>query len=146
MSDLFHTNCPHCGQPMPNGNNSPFDAFWQDVPHKIGREASRKAWGKLSSADRQAAHGTVKSWYTWFAKTYPTAAPVHPATYLNGKRWQDVTCTQSAPQRGDKLKASAAAIRSGRKYLCTHIPPSVVRECLDAGLVTAAECQEVGVI
>lgn len=66
------------------------DAFWPLVPHKVNKEASRKAWNKLKPNEREAAQKHVKAFYEWFKKTYPTASPLHPSTYLNGKRWQDI--------------------------------------------------------
>ena len=89
MSDLFGCNCPHCGQPILEKQSTPFDVFWADVPHKIGKEQARKAWKRLSAPDRHEAQRHVKAFYAWFAKMFPTASPLHPSTYLNNKRWQD---------------------------------------------------------
>lgn len=67
-----------------------FDDFWSLVPHKIGKHNANKAWLKLNSADRALAQEHVTAFYAWFKATYPTASPLHPSTYLNGKRWHDV--------------------------------------------------------
>lgn len=94
MSDLFQSQtCPCCGQQMPEQQASvsetTFPAFWGLVPHKIGKAAAEKAWRKLSQQSRIKAQEGVQGWYAWFSKTYPTASPLHPSTYLNQRRWED---------------------------------------------------------
>lgn len=90
MTDLFHETCPCCGQPIaPKQQQAAFAAFWDAVPHKIGKAAAEKAWRKLTPQDRVSARDNARAFYMWFSKTYPTASPVHPSTYLNGRRWED---------------------------------------------------------
>lgn len=89
MKDLFGCTCPHCGQPMPETQRTAFSDFWEKVPHKIGKASAEKAWRKLGNGDRHEAAELVGAFYDWFSKTYPNASPLHPATYINGKRWRD---------------------------------------------------------
>jgi len=113
MTDLFNETCPCCGQSITQEQPSaPFEAFWTKVPHKIGKEAARKAWGKLAAQDRALASDRVGSFYAWFKRTYKDAAPLHPSTYLNGKRWQDEALAPTTVNSADraamiaKMKAS----------------------------------------
>lgn len=91
MNDLFEECCPQCKRPYQQQTPPDFDEFWQSVPKgcKADKEAALRAWRKLTTADKEAATGAVKRFYEWFSKTYPTASPLHPSTYLNRKRWQD---------------------------------------------------------
>lgn len=148
MSDLFQSNCPCCGQPMPEkAQASPFETFWADVPHKVNKQAAMKAWGKLSPQDRKAAHEGVKRFYAWFASTYPKASTLHPSSYLTGKRWQDETgASAKVAARETKIENAANSIRSGKPFLCTQIPAAVARDCIAAGLVTLDQCRSVGVL
>lgn len=121
MTDLFKQCCPTCGRAYEEEVTAPgFSAFWQMVPNKVGRAAAEKAWKKLTSGDRVLASERVKVFYEWFRKEYPTASLLHPATYLNGKRWEDVenTSTSNQPSQSD-----VEAIRRGAK---SSVP--VVRE------------------
>lgn len=70
----------------------PFDAFWAAYPKKKAKEAARKAWEKLKPDEAlgkaiiQAVEESKKTtdWKKEKGKYIP-----HPATYLNGKRWED---------------------------------------------------------
>lgn len=69
-----------------------FDEFWSKYPRKVGKEQARKAFSKaavdndllntmLSAIDLQ---GESESWKKDDGKFIP-----HPATWINGKRWED---------------------------------------------------------
>lgn len=89
---------PTQGEPIPdiNSNNKPningFDRFWDAYPKKRAKEAARKAWAKLKPNDTllQTIIADVESqkrtqdWKKDGGKYIP-----YPATYLNGKRWED---------------------------------------------------------
>lgn len=70
----------------------PFDDFWKAYPKKKAKEAARKAWAKLKPDETlgkeiiQAVEDAKKTtdWKKENGKYIP-----HPATYLNGKRWED---------------------------------------------------------
>lgn len=69
-----------------------FDAFWKAYPKKKAKEAARKAWVKLKPDETlgkeiiQAVMESAKTkdWKKENGKYIP-----YPATYLNGKRWED---------------------------------------------------------
>jgi uncharacterized protein YdaU (DUF1376 family) len=48
--------------------------------------------------------------------------------------------------RASPEEAALRAIRSGQRFLCTHIPPSTARALVARGMVTEGECKEVGVL
>ena len=68
-----------------------FDVFYKAYPRKVGKEAATKAFAKakagavlaniLADIDRRVSGG---EWTTEKVQFIP-----HPATYLNGKRWED---------------------------------------------------------
>lgn len=69
-----------------------FDLFWSTYPRKIGKGAAELAWKKLKLDDTlqariiQAVKAQCKSeqWRRDQGQFIP-----HPATWLNGKRWED---------------------------------------------------------
>ncbi len=93
---------PQNGEPIPNINTDvtpngkpiifPFDEFWKGYPKKKAKEDARKAWAKLKPDETlgkviiQAVEAAKKSkdWQKEKGKYIP-----YPATYLNGKRWED---------------------------------------------------------
>lgn len=66
-----------------------FSAFWLAWPNKVSKKSAESAWRKLNEADRHAAFGTLQSWWDIWRRRHPDAAPIHPATYLNQRRWED---------------------------------------------------------
>ena len=90
------------GEPIPNINAGvtpngkpfiyPFDEFWAAYPKKKAKEDARKAWAKLKPDEAlgkaiiQAVEESKKAddWKKEKGKYIP-----YPATYLNGKRWED---------------------------------------------------------
>jgi hypothetical protein len=68
-----------------------FDDFWQRYPLHVGKQAARKAWAKLgpspplgSIVDALAWQRELPRWREDGGRYVP-----HPATYLNGRRWED---------------------------------------------------------
>lgn len=69
-----------------------FDAFWQAYPRKIAKPAALKAFAKLAPSaelldEILQAIARQRTWPQW-AKDGGQFIP-HPATWLNGSRWQD---------------------------------------------------------
>lgn len=92
MSDLFGETCPCCGQaiqPQAQTRGPSFNTFWDAVPHKIGKAQAEKAWKKLKPEAREKAFGMIKTFYAKWTAANPQASPIHPATYLNNRRWED---------------------------------------------------------
>jgi len=69
-----------------------FDRFWKLYPRKTAKEAARKAWAKIEITEdlfSLIADGLAKQvvCHDWI-KDGGSFVP-HPATWLNGKRWED---------------------------------------------------------
>lgn len=101
-------------KPIPNINTDvtpndkpdvyPFESFWKAYPKKKAKEDARKAWAKLKPNETL---GTTiihavecakksKDWQKEKGKYIP-----YPATYLNGKRWEDERSEESEPHAGN---------------------------------------------
>ena len=65
-----------------------FEQFWQLYNYKVAKKAARKAWSKVSEADRaqvmESLPERIATDKQWLAGFQP-----HPATFLNGERWED---------------------------------------------------------
>jgi len=81
-----------------------FDEFWKLYPRKESKQQAKKAWAKLNPgqelfnliANALEYRKQTKEWIAEGGRYIP-----HPATWLNGRRWEDETDPQ-------KLCASAA--------------------------------------
>jgi hypothetical protein len=85
-----------------------FERFWKCYPRKEGKEKARTAFGKvgvpletLLTAVEQ--HKKSEQWQKDGGKFIP-----HPATWLNGKRWEDeMNCTKTAGRTLDDDEIAA---------------------------------------
>lgn len=67
-----------------------FDDFWRAYPRKTGKAQAVKAWGKLKPVDREQAVGILPEHVSyWHRAGTATQFIPHPATWLNGRRWED---------------------------------------------------------
>ncbi len=142
--------------PEPSGNHQgtvkrSFSEFWKVWPNKTAKQAARKAWDKLSAEDRESVIGACKAgWFSSWRKKHPDANPIHPASFLNGRRWEDEgeasTTVNFQAAQDAKRSRNAENIRAGRYYLLGDVSASEARELIAANLVTEDECRKVGVL
>jgi hypothetical protein len=91
----------------------PFDEFWKAYPKKKAKEDARKAWNKLKpneslgkeiiQAVTEAAK--TKDWLKEKGKYIP-----YPATYLNGKRWEDERNDDNGQNTGNPRKVQYGTV------------------------------------
>lgn len=86
-----------------------FSEFYLSYPVKKGKEDALKAWAKLSESDRAKAAADVPKRCAMDRQWIDGFAP-HPATYLNGKRWND---EMETPRPG-RLDQASATYRGAR--------------------------------
>ena len=91
----------------------PFDEFWSAYPKKKAKEAARKAWNKLKPDETlgkaiiQAVieNAKTKDWLKENGKYIP-----YPATYLNGKRWEDERNESNGQNTGNTGKVQYGTV------------------------------------
>lgn len=81
-----------------------FDDFWSIWPNKTAKPKAKSAWRKLSIDDKRAAFSAIKrGWFDGWQARNRDASPLHPATFLNQRRWEDQPSTpQLKPIPGGK--------------------------------------------
>lgn len=74
-------------KPKPNGDAG-FAAFYESYPRHTGRAAAERAWKRLHPDEplRATIAAAVERQRAWWSD--PQFIP-HPATWINGKRWED---------------------------------------------------------
>lgn len=70
-----------------------FDSFWSAYPRKEAKEAAERAWRKLTDKETQEAFTGINRFTEGKEKQFIA----HPATYLNGKRWNDMPIAANDP-------------------------------------------------
>lgn len=120
-----------------------FAEFWISWPNKVGKAAAEKAWRKLGPEDRQAAAERVSSWWSAWRKAHPDASGIHPATYLNGRRWEDGG-SDPPKQNADSAAFWAESIKQGRYVTANIIPAGVLEEIRARRLCTEDQIRKRG--
>lgn len=90
-----------------------FDEFWSAYPKKKAKEAAKKAWAKLKPDESlgktiiQAVieSAKTKDWLKENGKYIP-----YPATYLNGKRWEDERNESNGQNTGNTRKVQYGTV------------------------------------
>src|SRR5574343_1583323 len=72
----------------PNTEQVTFDDFWLLFPRKVAKLAARKAWARIDPALYPVIVTACAAWRPVWADKDPEYIP-HPATWLNGERWED---------------------------------------------------------
>ena len=72
-----------------------FNAFWAAYPRKVAKLAALKAWRKVATSEAlvEQIMAGLRAQLPEMLKTYKRDRSMvpHPATWLNGRRWEDVT-------------------------------------------------------
>jgi len=97
-------------------DSSPFEKFWSVYPKKVAKQAAVKAFVKLNPSEatlNEILAGVrkwveTKQWQNDGGEFIP-----NPATFLNGRRWED-----EIPERGETSGADESEV--GRRARCTE--------------------------
>lgn len=92
------------GDPLGDTSDDGFAEFWKQYPRKAAKPAAQKAWKKLKPSSQtlsglMAALDRQKDSPEWL-KDGGQFIP-HPATWLNGRRWEDETPPTTAARAGN---------------------------------------------
>ena len=88
-----------------------WESFWSAYPRKTGKAQAEKAWGKLKPVDRTAALAALPEHVGyWQRNDTATQFIPHPATWLNGRRWED-DLPQDRPKPQRKEAPGMNAVR-----------------------------------
>lgn len=74
----------------PKSQSPSFDEFWTVWPlSKVNKQGARQAFTRLSQRDKADAISSAADWCRRWKGTNPHLNDIHPATYLNKRRWED---------------------------------------------------------
>lgn len=79
----------------------PFERFWNLYNFKHDKQPAEKAWNKLNNKDRAAAMAAIPNYHAYLEHKRSTGFNqnvLYPATYLNGRRWEDDYSITDTPQ------------------------------------------------
>lgn len=91
-------------------SNGDFENFWNVWPNKVAKDRARKAWKAMRPPEREAAAANAAAWFDGWRAQHPDASPIHPATYLNGRRWADAATQPKPEHRNGSSRDNAATL------------------------------------
>ncbi len=101
-----------------------FEVFWERWPKKEAKGAGQRAWIKIPMAEYPAIMAGLERWL--LSDQWKRGVIPHPATWLNGKRWQDEDIPQFV-ERNDgntnrKQSATDLAMQNARALGLNRVP------------------------
>lgn len=97
------------GPLTPENDPDRFQEFWRAYPRRVGKGTARKAWDKaLCKATAQVMIDAAKQFAVWQKHTEARWIP-HPATWLNGERWDDEPDPTPVPRSTTDERVDMAA-------------------------------------
>ena len=125
-----------------------FAQFWAEIPTgaKNGKAMAEKAFKKMTPKGRADATTHVASYYAWWRAQNPQASWLHPASYLNQRRWEDEAYRPPAEKKAveDRAIFWAEQINAGKPISRFSVTPALCDEMLGRNLVTKAQLRERG--
>ena len=108
-----NTNISNTNQSIKKQDIYPFEEFWTAYPKKKAKEAARKAWAKLKPDETLGKEiiqaviesANTKDWLKENGKYIP-----YPASYLNGKRWEDERTNANGQNTGNPQKVQYGTV------------------------------------
>jgi len=97
-----------------------FAEFWLIYPRHVAKVAAKRAWLRLTRREKVAALEALVSWRRiWLQRDEPEFIP-HPASWLNGERWED-----DLPTDWTSRHASHSPVAPAESYVKGEIPEKV---------------------
>jgi hypothetical protein len=114
------------------GDAAGFDEFWKNYPRAKNKKAALKAWNKLEPSQELRAtiqqaivsQSGSKQWQKDNGEFIP-----HPASWLNGERWDDVLEPANSPIKPQSLNGRMTDPDHKNKSLYWHFKASDGRKC-----------------
>lgn len=90
---------------------SDFDAFWSAWARRVAKKEARKAWDKIPGNKQHIIEAARKWAHQWIEVEHREAHHIpHPATWLNGERWEDELPAPAKPRHFDPFAANAGKL------------------------------------
>lgn len=100
-----------------------FDAFWALYPRKVAKADARKAWVRKKPDQQAAAIGALPDHVRYWAATGTESQYIpHPATWLNGERYEDVLEMPTFEKAGDWWRTDKGVEGKARELGMTARP------------------------
>jgi hypothetical protein len=112
--------------------DSGFDQFWEAYGKKVGKATCEKKWARLTDKERTVCMSAVPK---YVSSTPDIQFRKHPATYLNGRHWDDDI----------ELRGQAAATTDSEWWVCRSLcaRPEPKHKCPDGQCYTCRTDREV---
>ena len=99
-----------------------FQEFYSRYPKKVAKKDAEKAWARLTDEQKKAAlEALPKHIRSWEVKGTIKEYMPHPASWLNGERWEDeIEVAEVIPQKAVAWWASDEGVMAKGRELGIH--------------------------
>ena len=100
-----------------------FDDFWLLYPRRVAKKDARRAWDKIAAHQHPLILTALFEWRRiWDVRGEPEYTP-HPATWLNGERWEDDFPPDHRPYTPQQARIDTARAeeQGDRKTMPAHV-------------------------
>lgn len=98
-----------------------FDDFWALYPRRVAKKDARNAWNKIGPKHRPQILAALFEWARiWNARGEVQYIP-HPATWLNGERWEDDFPPDHRPYSPQQIRREEAKEEGDRTVMPAHV-------------------------
>jgi hypothetical protein len=117
-----------------------FQEFYSRYPKKVAKKDAEKAWARLSEEQKRAAlEALPKHVRSWEVKGTAQEYVPHPASWINGERWEDeIELAEAIPQKAIAWWASDEGVMSKGRELGIHARSGEGMQQYKARVVEAA--------
>lgn len=103
-----------------NRATDPFDDFWLLYPRRVAKKDARKAWSRIPPSQHVAILTAVVAWRRVWADKDAQYIP-HPATWLNGERWEDELPATNVPLHASHVAATRQELPQERGVIPANV-------------------------
>lgn len=104
-----------------------FDDFWALYPRRVAKKEARHAWAKIDAKHYPTILTALYEWARiWNDRGEPQYTP-HPATWLNGERWEDDFPPGHKPYTATQQRQEEKQEIGERKAMPPHVLEAIRR-------------------
>lgn len=103
-----------------------FDDFWALYPKRVAKKDARIAWAKISPRNHQIILESLFEWSRIWSGRDLEYVP-HPATWLNGERWEDDFPPGHKPYTATQQRQEEKQEIGERKAMPPHVLEAIRR-------------------
>lgn len=98
-----------------------FDDFWGLYPRRVAKKEAKHAWNKIGAKNHPKIMAALYEWARIWKDRGEMQYVPHPATWLNGERWEDDFPPDHRPYTPQQARQERAEEKGERTQMPAHV-------------------------